>query len=443
MSSFRDNESDYDLGGSEFSVEFGPSLGTREKPLPVGELTQYVKTFLEGKFTNIVVVGEVSNFKAHPSGHYYFSLKDESASLKAVMFRGATNRVKFKLQNGQKVIAFGKLSVYPPQGSYQISCSHLEPEGLGSLQLAFEQLKQKLKEEGLFDESRKKPIPQFPSTVGVVTALSGAALRDILNVLSRRFSGLQVLIYPVKVQGEGAGNEVATAIQDFNQFFPQVDTLIVGRGGGSIEDLWAFNEEVVARAIADSKIPIISAVGHEIDFTISDFVADLRAPTPSAAAELVIANKLETLRHLDHLNSRLQKVQSKLEFVSMKLDELYSRMERSLIDRVSGMQLSFERLSSRLKERSPLMILRDFKNRLDLLSRDLMRIPERILERKTNELAHLESKLNLLNPKSIMERGYSLVRIEKTGKLIKKVSDVKMGDMLLIELSKGKLRARV
>lgn len=443
MSSFRDNESDYDLGGSEFSVEFGPSLGTREKPLPVGELTQYVKTFLEGKFTNIVVVGEVSNFKAHPSGHYYFSLKDESASLKAVMFRGATNRVKFKLQNGQKVIAFGKLSVYPPQGSYQISCSHLEPEGLGSLQLAFEQLKQKLKEEGLFDESRKKPIPQFPSTVGVVTALSGAALRDILNVLSRRFSGLQVLIYPVKVQGEGAGNEVATAIQDFNQFFPQVDTLIVGRGGGSIEDLWAFNEEVVARAIADSKIPIISAVGHEIDFTISDFVADLRAPTPSAAAELVIANKLETLRHLDHLNSRLQKVQSKLEFVSMKLDELYSRMERSLIDRVSGMQLSFERLSSRLKERSPLMILRDFKNRLDLLSRDLMIIPERILERKTNELAHLESKLNLLNPKSIMERGYSLVRIEKTGKLIKKVSDVKMGDMLLIELSKGKLRARV
>lgn len=431
---------------SDFDANTGEVVsrcGSREKPLSVFDLTARIKAKLEINFSEVVVTGEVSNFKAHPSGHHYFSLKDEKASLSAVMFRGANSRLKFKLENGQKVIGFGKISVYPPRGSYQIVLSHLEPEGLGSLQLAFEQLKKKLEAEGLFSEERKKPIPKFPRKVAVVTAQSGAAIRDILNVLNRRFAGLEVLIYPVKVQGEGSAEEVATAIQHLNNFFPEVETMIVGRGGGSIEDLWAFNEEVVARAIAESKIPIISAVGHEVDFTIADFVADLRAPTPSAGAELVVSNRLETLTHLDHLVQRLLKIESILEFNRMKIDDLSNRLARSLGDKIVDRRTQLQNLRSSLVENSPFVRLKEAKHKLMDLIKDLQRSRKEVFENKRHELRHLETQLKLLNPKSIMERGYSIVRLAKSGKVIRKASEVRMGDPLLIELSKGKITAKV
>lgn len=434
---FNDGENGEELEDQEFG------LGTRERPLEVSELTDRIKAQLEGGFADIVLVGEISNFKAHPSGHHYFVLKDADATISAVMFRGANSKLKFKLENGLRILAFGRISVYPPRGSYQIVLSSAEPEGLGSLQLAFDQLKQKLSKEGLFDEARKKPIPKFPASVAVVTAKSGAAIRDILNILDRRFSGLEVLIYPVKVQGDGSAQEIAQAIRDLNQFFPQVEAMIVGRGGGSLEDLWAFNEEVVARAIADSEIPIISAVGHEVDFSISDFVADLRAPTPSAAAELVISSKLETIRHLDHLTQRLLQFTRRLEFLGMRIDDLTQKMARVLGDRFYKTRLQVERLQSRLQQNSPVARVKEYRYRLDQSTKQLVRIPERLFERKKSKVESLESKLRLLNPKSIMERGYSLVRHEKTGKIIRKASDVSMGDQLIIELSKGKIKARV
>lgn len=434
----------FDKNSTEDSSDLNEShLGSRDEPLSVSELTSKIKNNLETGFSDIVVVGEISNFKAHPSGHFYFSLKDESAMISAVMFRGANSKLKFKFENGQRILAMGKITVYPPRGNYQMMLVRAEPEGVGSLQLAFEQLKKKLQAEGLFDEDRKKPIPRFPKCIGVVTASSGAAIQDILNVLDRRFSGLRVLIYPVKVQGDVAAAEVAQAIEHLNKFFPEVEAMIVGRGGGSIEDLWAFNEEVVARAIARSEIPIISAVGHEVDFTIADFVADLRAPTPSAAAELVISNKLETIRHLDHLTQRLQKFITKLEYLVLRVDDLSSRLSSLLKDRLSKLQMKHERLRGRLQERSPIAVFKDLNQRFLIIDRDLKRCPEKILERYQRRIETAETKLKLLNPRSIMDRGYSLVKVAKTGKIIRKVSDVQMGDRLLIEFSKGKITARV
>jgi len=418
-------------------------LGTRENPLSVSELTHAIKAQLESKFAQVVIVGEVSNFKAHPSGHHYFSLKDEGASISAVMFRGANSRLKFQLENGQRVVAIGKISVYPPRGSYQIVLSQLEPEGLGALQLAFEQLKKKLEAEGLFAADRKRAIPKFPTCVALITSSSGAAVRDILNVLDRRFSGLHILIYPVKVQGEGSAQEIAQGIKDLNSYFPEIDVMIVGRGGGSIEDLWAFNEEVVARALAASKIPTISAVGHEVDFTIADFVADLRAPTPSAAAELVIANKIETIRHVDHLVQRLARIEDRLEYFRMKLDDLSQRLSGTLMDVLAERRLKFEKLKMRLFERSPFMLLKETRHRFDLAIRDLNRLPVERIRNLKQQVEHFVIQLKLLNPRGIMARGYSIVRLAKSGKIVSKVSDVKMGDKLLIELNKGKITAKV
>ena len=269
----------------------------------VSEITEGVKLILETSFPEVWVEGEVSNFKAHTSGHFYFSLKDQTAVLPAVMFSRANKDVKFKVENGLKAICFGKISAYGPHGCYQIIVERIEPKGIGSLQLALEQLKIKLAKEGLFASEHKRPLPYLPRRVGVVTSLSGAAIRDILKVLDRRFSDLHIVIRPVQVQGEGAKEEIAAAIGDFNRFneglpaAQRIEVMIVGRGGGSIEDLWAFNEEVVARAIYDSRIPVISAVGHEKDWTIADMVADVRAATPSVAAELVTPEK-EDLRDL-------------------------------------------------------------------------------------------------------------------------------------------------
>lgn len=433
---------------SDFSAGFRePSkkgLGTFEAPLSVGELTEQIKTSLERGFSEIVVTGEVSNFKPHPSGHFYFSLKDERAALSAVMFRGENSKIKFQMQDGLKVVAVGRISVYPPRGNYQVIITRLEPEGLGALQLAFEQLKKKLEAEGLFSPERKRPIPRFPKCVGIVTAPNGAAIRDMLNVLNRRFAGLRILICPAKVQGIGSGQEVAEGIRYLNDFFPEVDVMIVGRGGGSIEDLWAFNEEVVARAIFQSRIPVISAVGHEIDFTIADFVADLRAPTPSAAAELVVGNRYELMQHLDHLISRLaQKMRGRLEYTEMRVDDLIQRLQYSLKEKFSSIQLKLERLKSRLNQESPHSRLRALAHRLELLIEKLRQSQRIPLERFRWRVDQLDQKLKLLSPLTIMERGYSIVRDEKSGRVIRKVSDVKLGDKLLIQLWKGKITARL
>ncbi|MBN8554632.1 MAG: exodeoxyribonuclease VII large subunit [Deltaproteobacteria bacterium] len=414
-----------------------------DKPISVAELTDRIKFSLEKEFFEVVIIGEISNFKAHPSGHFYFNLKDEKANLTAVMFRGDNSKIKFKAHDGLKVIAVGKITVYPPRGNYQILVSRMEPEGLGALQLAFEQLKKKLEAEGLFRTERKRPIPKFPRAVGIVTSPSGAAIRDILQILDRRFSGLRVLIYPVKVQGVGAAEEIAQAIQDFNAHFSELDVLIVGRGGGSIEDLWAFNEEVVARAIFQSKMPVISAVGHEVDFTIADFVADLRAPTPSAAAELVIGSKLELITRLDHLMKRLLLVQKLLEFTEMKVDDLFQRLTHVLQQKISALKFEVEKLNAALFRFSPMALLQNQKQKFFYLSDKLYEIPAQHIEDTRVSIQHLEEKLRLLNPRAIMERGYSIVRNVQTMKVIKKVSDVKMGDKLLIELSKGKITAKV
>jgi len=391
----------------------------------------------------VAVVGEISNFKPHSSGHFYFSLKDEGATISAVMFRGANSTLRFKPADGQRVIGFGKISVYPPRGGYQIVLTRMEPDGVGALQLAFEQLKRKLEGEGLFSSQRKRPIPQYPEHIGIITSPTGAAIRDILNIIDRRFRGVKVSLFPANVQGSGAALEVATAIREANDFFSEIDVLIVGRGGGSLEDLWAFNEEVVARAIAASSIPIISAVGHEIDFTIADFVADLRAPTPSAAAELAVPAREESLRHLDNLVRRLTQLDKKIEFFEFKIDELVNRLEQELLRKISSFKDSSSELRARLQESSPRIRVKEQQHRLLALQERWRRAASDHLDSAKWRLESSQQKLRLLSPLNIMERGYSIVRIRRNQKIVKKAADVQMGDELIIQLHKGKITAKV
>lgn len=428
---------------SSVSHESQSPSSDKPRAWSVSELTHSIKDHLELQFRDVVITGEISNFKAHSSGHYYFSLKDEGAQISAVMFRGSNQSLKFTPENGQMVLGVGRVTVYPPRGNYQIVLTRLEPAGVGALQLAFEQLKEKLKGEGLFDEARKRALPKFPKQIGIVTSRTGAAIRDMLNVLDRRFAGLHIQIMPVKVQGRGAAQEIAEAIGQFNRCFPDVEVLIVGRGGGSLEDLWAFNEEVVARAIAASEIPVISAVGHEIDFSIADFVADLRAPTPSAAAELVISDRLETLRYMDTLVRRLRRFVDRFELLQMKVDDWTQRLGRALADKLRSRRERLGDLQLRLAERSPILLLREMAHRHEAAQLKMRLALESVLDPLERKMESLQLKLKLLNPKGIMARGYSLVRLEKSGKLLRKVSEVQMGDRLVVELAKGKITARV
>ncbi|MBI4636172.1 MAG: exodeoxyribonuclease VII large subunit, partial [Candidatus Rokubacteria bacterium] len=309
----------------------------------VSELTAQLRALLEERFPAVWVEGEISNFRQYPSGHAYFTLKDESAQLRCVLFRARQRRIRFEPADGLHVLAFGSVEVYAARGEYQLVVELLEPRGLGALQLAFEQLKARLAEEGLFDAARKRPLPRFPRKIGIVTSPAGAAIRDMLRVIGRRFGELSIVIAPARVQGEGAAEEIAAGLRDLNAV-GDVDVIIVGRGGGSLEDLWAFNEEVVARAIAASKVPVISAVGHEVDVTIADFVADLRAPTPSAAAELVVREK-----------------QSVVE----SLAELRARLTRAIVRRLEGDRARLESLRHRRVLTDPARALRDVERRLD------------------------------------------------------------------------------
>ncbi|MCI5893335.1 MAG: exodeoxyribonuclease VII large subunit [Clostridiales bacterium] len=389
--------------------------------LTVTQVNLYIKQILarDELLNNVLVKGELSNFKAHSSGHMYMSLKDESGVMRAVMFRSAAAKLNFKPANGMKVIARGRIGVYERDGQYQLYIDHMEQEGIGDLHVAFEKLKQKLDAEGLFSPKHKKPLPKYPKCIGVVTAPTGAAIRDILNILSRRFSYSDVVLYPVLVQGENSAASIVEAIRYFNDT-DSADVLIVGRGGGSIEDLWSFNEECVARAIFESHIPIVSAVGHEIDFTISDFVADLRAPTPSAAAELVVPSQEELRDKFNNVYRRLYTCASRF-------------IEKS------RMQVRYYADNAYLK--NPMTKVDDSRMYLDSVCRAFENAYTKILGDKKQNLAVLSSKLNALSPLSSLERGFSLTK-GKAG-LIKSVSQVNEGDNVEIVVSDGSINAVV
>ncbi len=355
--------------------------------LSVGELTRRIKSTLESDFQNISVEGELSNFKIHTSGHAYFTIKDAEAQIQAAMWRSRVAQLAFTPQDGMKVIVRGRVTVYPPRGQYQLDVVHLQSAGIGELQMAFERLKQKLAAEGLFAAGRKKPIPRYPAAIGLVTSITGAAIRDILQILERRYPLAEVICLPVRVQGAGAAEEIAAAIADFNSY-GKVDVLIVGRGGGSLEDLWAFNEEIVARAIAASDIPVISAVGHEIDFTIADFVADLRAPTPSAAAELVAPGRSELIENVRNFCYTAEQI-------------VISRLNTAK-EKVLALRRSYAM-------NRPADILRQFAQRLDENERNLNQAVLHWLSIARERQSALQKRIASVNPATILQRGYAIV----------------------------------
>ncbi len=390
--------------------------------LSVTQVNMYIKEVIarDDVLCDVLVKGELSNFKAHSSGHMYMSLKDESGVMRAVMFRSAASKLRFVPENGMKVIARGRVSVYERDGQYQLYIEDMQQEGLGDLYAAFEQLKLKLSKEGLFDPSHKMPLPKYPKRVGVVTAPTGAAIRDIINVLSRRFSYADIVLYPVLVQGENSAVSIVTAIEYFNRT-RSADVLIVGRGGGSIEDLWSFNEEIVARAIYNSEIPIVSAVGHEIDFTISDFVADLRAPTPSAAAELVVPSQIE---------------------LAEKFNNVYRRMYQQSMRVIERGRMRVDRCSDSAVLKNPLRGIDDERQRLDNLSYIFETSCRKIIDKKKREIAEGAARLDGLSPLGTLSRGYSLARTE-SGRVIRSTSQVKSGDVVCVRVADGEFNAEV
>jgi exodeoxyribonuclease VII large subunit len=387
----------------------------------VSELTKYIRVIVEDSFPGIWVEGEISNFIHHSSGHMYFSLRDAGATLRCAFFKHANIKLKFKPKDGMKVIAFGAVSVYEARGDYQLIVEDIEPKGIGALQLQFQQLKDKLQKEGLFDPKYKQPIPFLPTRIGVVTSPTGAAIQDILNIARRRFSNIEIIINPVKVQGSLAKDEIARAVRQFNEL-KNIDVMIVGRGGGSLEDLWPFNEEVVARAIFESEIPVISAVGHEIDYTISDFVADFRAPTPSAAAELVIPKK-EDLSRL--INTALERLNNA---IFGKLDILKEELE--------GLRESYIL-------RQPLNYIIQKAQRIDDLRKDMSVRIDHIVDMSGEKFNRIIGKLEALSPISILKRGYSITMKLPEGIIVKDTGLLKVGDRIETKLGQGKFRSRV
>ena len=401
------------------------------KPLTVSQLTNSIRISLESRFASVWVEGEISNFKDHSSGHWYFTLKDQNAQLRAKCFRSTNVRIRFRPANGLHVRARGKLSVYAPRGEYELVVDALDPVGAGALQVAFEQMRARLQAEGLFAQELKRPLPIFPRRVGVVTSPTGAAIRDILNVISRRTRTVHVLFSPAKVQGDSAGPDIARAIRFINQYHERalqdgrtadlVDVLIVGRGGGSTEDLWAFNQEEVARAIRKSIIPVISAVGHETDFTIADFVADLRAPTPSAAAELVAKHEDELCSALDQLGRQLTRT------MRYRVVELRSRVQKQ------ALSPAFDEVKSRL---------RNARRRFDdawASGNDAMATT---LQEARERLGLAAASLDALSPLAVLQRGYAIAQ-DASGKPLRDTATVSAGDEVIVRLAKGKLNTRV
>ena len=430
----------------------------------VSDITGDVKSILESAFDSIWVEGEISNLRIAGSQHAYFVLKDDRSQIRCVLFKGYRAGLKIQPEDGDQFILFGRVTVYESRGEYQLIVENMEPRGLGALQKSFEQLKNRLSEEGLFNEGNKKKIPEFPWKVGVVTSSTGAAIRDILNVIQRRNPKVSVLVYPVKVQGEGAAAQISEAIQHMNGI-NDIDVLIIGRGGGSIEDLWAFNEEIVVRAISKSTIPVVSAVGHEIDFTISDFVSDLRAPTPSAAAELVVPVLVEKTQKLNEMTGQLLKtIRNKTlkyedllkSFVNRRffkdpmnvlqphvqhLDDLNNRLFRGLDiwvliqgEKLSGMIHQLLRLT-------PEKNIAQFKEKTELLQNRLMHDIGSILRSEKSRLDSVLKNLNALSPLSILDRGYSITNFQ--GKAITRSDQIQPKDSVSIHLARGQLDCTV
>jgi len=397
------------------------NLEQKKHVYTVSELTKYIRVIVEESFPGIWVEGEISNFILHSSGHMYFTLRDAGSTLKCAFFKHSNLKLKFKPKDGMKVICHGSVSVYEARGDYQLIVEDVEPKGIGALQLQFQQLKEKLEKEGLFDDKYKVPIPFLPTRIGVVTSPTGAAIQDILNIARRRFANIEIIINPVKVQGVDAKDEIAAAIKQFNEL-KIIDVMIVGRGGGSLEDLWAFNEEVVARAIFASKIPVISAVGHEVDYTISDFVADFRAPTPSAAAELVIPRKEDLVDLIKTATERLNNA------ISGKLDIL-----KEMLD---GLKESYIL-------RQPLNYVIQMQQRVDDLRKDMSVSIGHAVEMSGEKFNSIISKLEALSPVSILNRGYSITKKLPEGIIIKESRSLRSGDCIETRLGQGKIKSRV
>ena len=393
-----------------------------QQVLSITQLNEYIRGRLDADplLTGVAVRGEISNYKLYPSGHHYFTLKDESSALKCVMFKGNAARLRFRPENGMKVIAMGKVSVYPRDGAYQLYCTAMAMDGIGDLYAAFEQLKAKLAAQGLFDPAHKKPLPRFPGTIGLVTSSAGAAVHDMLRILRKRYPLTRVVLLPVRVQGAEAPGEIAAAIRYAN-YYQLAHLLIVGRGGGSIEDLWAFNDERVAHAIYESRIPVISAVGHEPDVTISDFVADLRAATPSNAAELAVPDQDALRQQLDSMSAAMA-----------------TAMERQL--KAARQHLNV--LSGSPALRSPTGYLDQKRKNLELLKNRLLSAENQTVSRNNQRFIALTAKLDAMSPLKVLTRGYAVAEKESGG-ILRSVRQVKAGEKITVSLSDGSLTAKV
>ena len=414
----------------------------KDKYITVTQLTRYIKFQLDNdkNLNHVFLRGEISNFKAHSRGHFYFTIKDETSRISAIMFGFNTKNVKFMPEDGMKVLVTGKISVFESTGNYQIYVDEMIEDGVGNLHIAFEQLKEKLNKEGLFDESHKKPIPKIPSKVGVITAPTGAAIRDILSTIRRRFPICEVILFPSLVQGEDAKDDIVSKLKIADEF--GLDLIILGRGGGSIEDLWPFNEEIVARAVYDAKTPIISAVGHEIDFTICDFVADLRAETPTGAAERAVPNLLDVLNYMEQLKIRaLKSIKNTLESNSLKLKKL--KEAYVLKNPLSLYEVKEQKLDMFIDRANKLIIhmLDQYKINIGYYTKErISLLIENILKEQRVKLDKELEKLDILNPMNALKRGYSVVKKENK---CPKIKNIKKDDIIEVEMHQGKIIANV
>ncbi len=439
------------------SLEVTPAPENRI--LTVEQLNMQIRSLIEGQIGMVWIQAEISNFKPHSSGHFYFSLKDSKSQISAVMFRGHNSKLKFKPHDGLEVIARGRITVYEPRGSYQVAVESMEPVGAGALQKQFEQLKEKLKLEGLFDNARKKPIPAHPQKVAIVTSPTGAAIQDILNIMNRRAKAVEVIVVPTIVQGAAAAPQICEAFAKAERINP--DVIIIGRGGGSIEDMWCFNDEKLARLIAASQIPVISAVGHEIDFTICDFVSDLRAPTPSAAAELVAKSSAEIVQKLVqldrslafsmkkrmdmmkqailHLSKRLTDPKKKLQDLMLRNDDLFNRLENAIAVNINGLKKDIQILQNRLV--SPVQVISSLKLNLDKKNIRMKNAMNSNIQNNKSRLKNMMSLLDSLSPMKVVDRGFSITKSK--GKLLKSIGQVKAKDVIEVQVNDGVIEAEV
>ena len=414
-----------------------------DKYITVTQLTRYIKYKIDNdtNLNEVFLKGEISNFKAHSRGHFYFTLKDEGSRINAIMFASNTRKIKFLPQDGMKVLVTGKISVFEANGAYQIYVNDMLEDGVGNLYIAYEQLKKKLEEEGLFREVYKKAIPKIPTRVGVVTAPTGAAIRDIISTIKRRWPLTEIYLFPALVQGEDAKEDIVRQIKKADTY--SLDTLIVGRGGGSIEDLWAFNEEIVARAIFECQTPVISAVGHEVDFTIADFVADLRAPTPTGAAEMAVPQYQDVLNYVHQLNIRLDKdIFNRIEHYKTRLSNIMSyNVIKNPITIYQNKEMLFDHLLERLRYSTSNLVNIKSKKLLELQSSYILKNPYKILDNKANKYLNLISKLEPLSPLLTLKRGYTMAK--KDGVVMNSSKKLKKGDLIEVCFHDGSIESKV